>query len=129
MMNEREYAELIQHFLNSLEVSGAGRWQGQVYEASLGRGSGREQLLGALRSFRELVISSGDRVPDEILRRINNIASTPSGERINGLFVDLGDDEVRAFGTERLDLATPSADQQVVVAQIDELLTAIEADR
>ncbi len=128
-MDERDYTEAIQHFLNSLEVAGAGRWQGQVYEASLDRGSGREQLLAALRSFRELVISSGDRVPQEILRRVNNIASTPSGEPINGLFVDLGEDEVRAFGTERVDLATPSTNQQAVVAQIDELLAAIEADR
>jgi hypothetical protein len=126
MMDEAEYADLLQHTREQVRLRGRADLDLRALERGVDRQGARERLLGYLEALREEIVlgsSSGLRSAMEVFRTIE----TDRGLPIRGIVVEVEPQDQPSYGTDRIDLVgSPELDD--LLAELDELLAEFSED-
>ncbi|WP_157210113.1 hypothetical protein [Nocardioides aequoreus] len=126
-MNDQEYGELLQALRRRTLASGRSDLDGLLMNSRVADAEGtRAAVLGYLTGLRDEMSLGGESVVRESMRRLRRIP-TEAGSPIEGIVVDINDEDRDAFGVDEVDLVgSPQLDQ--AVRQIDDLIRQLRED-
>jgi hypothetical protein len=126
-MNEDEYEALLQTLRRRTLASGRSDLDGLMMNSRLvdSQGAG-EAVIGYLTGLRDEMSLGGEVVIRESMRRLRRIP-TDSGTPIEGIVVDINDEDRAAYDVDEVDLVgSPQLD--LAVREIDDLIRQLRED-
>lgn len=126
-MNEDEYGTLLQTLRLRTRASGRTDLDGLLMDSRVAEAQGaQEAVIGYLTGLRDEMSLGGQAVIRESMRRLRRIP-TESGSPIEGIVVDVTEQDRAAFGLDEVDLVgNPQLDQ--AVREIDDLIRELRED-
>ncbi|MFH7322261.1 hypothetical protein [Aeromicrobium sp. JJY06] len=126
-MNEQDYGALLQALRRRTLASGRSDLDGLLMNSRVADAEGtQDAVLGYLRGLRDEMSLGGETVVRESMRRLRRIP-TDSGSPIEGIVVDINDEDRDAFGVNEVDLVgSPQLDR--AVREIDDLIRQLRED-
>lgn len=126
-VNEDEYGILLRTLRQRTRSSGRSDLDGLLMNSRVSDAEGpREAVIGYLMGLRDEMSLGGESVIRESMRRLRRIP-TESGSPVDGIVVDIEEDDRVAFGVDEVDLVgNPQLDE--AVRQIDELIRELQGD-
>lgn len=126
-MNEDEYGIILRTLRQRTRASGRLDLDGLLMNSRVSDAQGpREAVIGYLMGLRDEMSLGGEIVIRESMRRLRRIP-TDSGSPIEGIVVDVEEEDREAFGVNEVDLVgSPQLDE--AVREIDDLITELRGD-
>jgi hypothetical protein len=126
-VNEDEYGILLRTLRQRTRASGRLDLDGLLMNSRVSDAQGpREAVIGYLMGLRDEMSLGGEIVIRESMRRLRRIP-TDSGSPIEGIVVDVEEEDREAFGVNEVDLVgSPQLDE--AVREIDDLITELRGD-
>ncbi len=126
-MNEDEYGILLRSLRQRTRESGRLDLDGLLMNSRVSDAIGpREAVIEYLGGLRDELALGGETVVRESMRRLRRIR-TESGAAIDGIVIDVQEEDRAAIGVNQVDLVgNPQLDE--AVREIDELLTELRED-
>lgn len=126
-MNEDEYGALLQTLRRRTLASGRSDLDGLLMNSRVADAQGAgEAVIEYLTGLRDEMSLGGESVVRESMRRLRRIP-TDSGIPIEGIVIDINDEDRAAYGSDEVDLVgSPQLDQ--AVREIDELIRQLRED-
>ncbi|MGO4362275.1 hypothetical protein [Terrabacter sp. RAF57] len=126
-MNDEEYETLLQTLRLRTRGSGRADLDGLLMDSRVAEARGpREAVIGYLTGLRDEMSLGGEEVIRESMRRLRGIP-TESGLPIEGIVVDVTEQDRAAFGIDEIDLVgSPELDR--AVREIDDLIRELRED-
>lgn len=120
-MNEEEYGALLRTLRRRTRASGRSDLDGLLMDSRVAEARGtRAAVIAYLTGLRDEMSLGGESVIRESMRRLRRIP-TESGAAIEGIVVDITEEDRAAFGVDEVDLVgSPQLDQ--AVREIDDLI-------
>lgn len=120
-MNEEEYGALLRTLRRRTRASGRSDLDGLLMDSRVAEARGtRAAVIAYLTGLRDEMSLGGESVIRESMRRLRRIP-TESGAAIEGIVVDITEEDRAAFGVDEVDLVgSPQLDQ--AVREIDDVI-------